>query len=346
MIQQLTEMVLGLNRESSGLYLRQKKLRTDYRRSHPTMIIAFVCSDGRVQFVRMTGIPMGHARVERNIGAKFRTGWPTERGRLNQLVSLAWEDRRRCLFIAGYHFSKSDTHLGCAGSGYDTAVAKATADQVRAELMYGYRGGIQGNYAITVGIETDAEALVFHGRDGVALATPEMGEPDDARLAEVARSLYPDMEDDLVRDLVPLMRGNIEHVREMRAETKPPVKFDHTERVLAVGQGFDDWLLTPNLALIVNDGDPRLDDSIATAAGIILKNRDAGRIPDTHALNLVAVPYFNDAERPQAVLHAQYLGELCRETLKERYPSGIGFFRELLCVMDWETRLLEPIETP
>jgi hypothetical protein len=192
------------------------------------------------------------------------------------------------------------------------------------------------------GIETDCEALVFHGHDGKVVSMADMASTDEAALMEVIMGLYPDMPLQIAQDLVPLMAGNIEHARAVAGREKSPVELQHMERVLAIGQGFD-WLHKINYALIVNDADPRLEVTIGMAAGIIKANRDAGRIPRESAVYFASVSYYDEHEKNGAIMNAKYLSRLGMEAIKKAHPDLDGFFKPLTAVMHWDTRQLEVI---
>lgn len=342
MANQLIQDLLQLNSQQAEQFYAQEAARRSYRNAHPTLTIVFKCMDGRVHIPVMTKTPFGLIRPKRNIGGIFRMGWPTERARLSQLMDYAWSNRRRCLYMATYHYSKSDPHLGCAGHKYDTDAAKAASARLVDELMFAYRGGIQENYAIMVGVETDGETLVFHGKDGKVISMADVEDTGEKNLLGLMKELYPDMSPEIARDLVPLMRGNIEHNHEVRSSSKERIDLEHRERVIAVGQGFD-WLHKINYALIINDGDPELSKSIGVAASIIKKNRDSKRIPETGAVYLVSVPYFRLFEKEQAILHAKYLTEMGLEAIRAAHPDAAEFFKPLTGVMHWDTRRFEVI---
>ncbi len=268
MAHQLIPELLELNRAQSELYLQQAPVRKTYRAKHPTLIAAFKCMDGRVHLPLMTRTPFGLIRPFRNIGGVFDVGWPALRGRVGQMRMYALTHGRHFLCLATYHFSKGDAHRGCAGHGYDTEKAKAEAASLVEQLRFFFTvDPLRQTCAIMVGVETDCEALVFHGRNGRTVSMADIKSADGADLMNILRDLYPDMPRQVAQDLIPLMAGNIEHARDVACKEKSHVELEHMERVLAVGQGFD-WLHKINYALIVNDADPQLHATIAKAAEI------------------------------------------------------------------------------
>ncbi len=295
----------------------------------------------------LTGTPMGIMNPVRNIGGVFELGWPALQHRIRQVVDFSMERRLLNLVLATYHFAKGDKHRGCRGHGYDTKKAIASARNLVLQFEEVYGDGRQQVDPIMVGIETDEEALIFHGRDGRhSISMAECVGKDEASMRTLIQELYPDMREKVVEDLLPLMLGNARHVQELQMRPREPVQLEHTERVLAVGQGFD-WLHKPNYALIINDFDPKMDDAIAAAAKIIGENRDAGRIPSSGALILASVAYGDiGPSKSLAVIRARYLTRLARETLDNHQPELSRFFHSLTTVVDWNTRQLEIVETP
>jgi hypothetical protein len=343
MAHQLIPELLELNRAQSELYLQQAPARKAYRAKHPTLIAVFKCMDGRVHVPLMTRTPFGLIRAFRNIGGTFEAGWPTLRARLTQMRGYALANGRHFLCMVTYHFSKGDPHRGCAGHGYDTEKAKAAAASLVEQLRFFFAlDPLRQVYAIMVGVETDCEALVFHGRDGRTVSMADMKSVDGEELMGILRDLYPDMPTQVAQDLIPLMAGNIEHARDVACKEKSHVELEHMERVLAVGQGFD-WLHKINYALIVNDADPQLEVTIGKAAGIIKSNREAGRIAKESAVYFASVSYYDEHEKNGAVMNAKYLTRLGMETIRKTHPDLEGFFKPLTAVMHWDTRQLEVI---
>ena len=70
-----------------------------------------------------------------------------------------------CLPLVTYHFSKGDPHRGCAGHGYDTAAARAGAVSLVNQIERVFGASHACVYPIVVGIETDEDSLVLHGKD-------------------------------------------------------------------------------------------------------------------------------------------------------------------------------------
>jgi hypothetical protein len=344
MAHQLIPELLELNRAQSEQYLQQAPARKAYRAKHPTLIAAFKCMDGRVHLPVMTRTPFGLIRVFRNIGGIFELGWPALRARVTELRGYALARGRHFLCLATYHFSKGDPHRGCAGHNYDTAKAIAAAEDVVKGLnFFNALDPLRQSYAILVGVETDCEALVFHGKDGRTASMADYGGADGEKLQALIRDLYPDMPSQMVQDLLPLMAGNALHASEICKQPKADMALQHMERILAIGAGFD-WLHKINYALIINDTDPRLEATIATGASIIKGNRDAGRIPKESAVLFASVSYYDEHEKNGAIMNARYLTRLGMDAIAKAHPDLDGFFKPLTAVMHWDTRQLEVVD--
>jgi hypothetical protein len=345
MAKKLAQELFDLNRAHSELYVQQEAARIRYHQRYPTNVAAFKCMDGRVNMPLLTRAPLGAVRPFRNIGGKFRIGWSALEGKLVEYVDQSARKGRSNLFLATYHWSEGEPHRGCRGHHYDVTEARACAMDLTDQLRRVF-GDQQGIYPVMVGVETDSQALVFHNRDGgvecVSMADVEPG--DEEAVREVIRTLYPDMPRDIVGSLMPLMSGNVEHAAEVRARHDAPIDLDHRERVIAVGAGFD-WLHKPNLALIINDLEMTLDDTIAAAAGIIKENRDTRRIHHDSALYFASVPYKRPGyERNAAIERARYLAQLGKESIERAHPDLKGFFTYMTAVMNWESRRLELVD--
>jgi hypothetical protein len=64
-----------------------------------------------------------------------------------------------------YHFSKGDPHRGCAGHGYDTCAARSFAFDLQGQIERVFGTNHHAVHPIVVGIETDEDSLVFHGKN-------------------------------------------------------------------------------------------------------------------------------------------------------------------------------------
>ena len=115
------------------------------------------------------------------------------------------------------------------------------------------------------------------------------------------------------RDLLPLLTGNLAHVRELQG-VKRELDIEHREWVICIGRGFD-FLHLPNTALIIGPYGPDLAAPIGTAAAIIDANRQAGRIPDDGFLLLASTPYqHSGVDRARAELKSRFLSDFAEQS--------------------------------
>ena len=87
-----------------------------------------------------------------------------------------------------------------------------------------------------------------------------LGTNDGDSLPPQLAELFPDMPQQVRRDLLPLLTGNLAHIAEVRRMQRA-VDIEHREWMICLGRGFD-FLHMPNLALIVGPYSPELADPI------------------------------------------------------------------------------------
>jgi len=318
-----------------------KLWRQEYRENHPTEIIVLKCMDGRLHLSIMTGTPLGIIQPFRNIGGKFKLGWPYFGSLLKESVDYAESRKRDCLILVTYHFSKSDIHLGCKGFNYDTEAAKRSAKELVNQLKHTFIRSNVSVYPILVGIETDQNVLIAHNENDDILDLSRFDIPDEEALREEIAKLYPDMKLRIIDDLLPLLLGNIRYMKETAHIIKSPESIDHCEQVLGVGRGFD-WLHEINKALIVGPFSFDLVDPIAKAAGILMGNIDAGRISKEEGVVLMSSAVYRKAlgaEQKLAESKAFELAELSLDTIKKHAPKLLPYLSILVGTVNLNTRL-------
>jgi hypothetical protein len=348
MSQKTLDHLLQLNRRNSELYCAGTQRLLEYRREHPTALMATLCMDGRVSWQELTGLPMGLCRLVRNIGGKYEMGWPLMQSTISEWAHEAHKRYAHALLMITYHFSKGDEHLGCAGFSYRTDEAYAHMIRFQSQVRYCCGDRI---FPVIVGIETDADAFVIHGEDDQKFDTAQyIGVTDDAVLLQEMRRLFPSAPQQVLIDFVPLVRGNIEHTRRVCQTQRPVVQLDHGENVVVVGRGVD-WITKPNIALVVGVCDPDLRRAVTVAASIVQQNLQKGRIrKDQGGVLLTCWPYYDRRiDRKGAILQAQYLHSFARRCIEQ--PNGTdlslvsgGFFTSVATILNMETRLLEVLE--
>ncbi|MFZ2803612.1 MAG: hypothetical protein WA001_00140 [Patescibacteria group bacterium] len=328
----IKERVLKLNAEQSAKYVEAETARLRYWAKHPTFFGCIKCMDGRVNFSLMTGTPIGLIKPFRAIGGKFEAWWPSFLGRVRHWTETALSQGSRTFLFITYHYSASDAHLGCAGWKYDTKAARAHAERLQQNLAFVFGEELT---AVVAGVETDQDLLILHGATGDLSGEMLIGKTEEEVLLEIGR-LFPETPEAVRKDLVPFLFGNATHVQDLKQNPRNLKEKQHDERVIAVGQSFD-WLALANLALIINDADPNLAESIRVAGSLIEKN--LANEPIGHdALVCTNIPYRSPGlDYRQAVARSLGLRDFAEKILREFYPalmdSGrVGFLSSVM----WE----------
>lgn len=324
--------------------------RQRYLAQHPTAIAVMKCMDGRINIPVATRTPVGIIQPFRNLGGAFDIGWPHLGELVTHEVLRAVEHGRRVLILVTYHYSRGDRSRGCSGFDYDLEAARSSAFAFRRQLESVFGTDHQTVYPLVVGIETDEDALALHGDRGTALelAAIDTGGRKEAEVedlvAHALRSTFRDMPADIVRDLLPLVAGNLRHIGEVR-RTERTLDIEHHEWILCIGRGFD-FLHVPNTALIVGPYSPDIAEPIVTAARIIQSNMEAGRIPDDGMILLASSPYDEiGVDYRRAVEKSKFLSRFAAATIRDAVPYVHRRMIRKTSVLNWTDRSLEEIET-
>lgn len=346
----LIDFLLDRNKKQSEEFLDSALTRRQYRAQHPTEIAALKCMDGRLNLSVMTKTPPGIIQPYRNIGGKFDLGWPYFGTLLRQWVEYSISKGRDCVILNTYHFSKGDSHRGCAGFGYDTENAKKRTGNLVLSLEDFFGRNNSPVYSIHVGIETDDESLVFHGKYGDTLDLANEPKMSKKEIFEKIKKLFPDIKESVAEDLVPLVVGNQEHIQEIRNSNRPIEDANHKEQILAIGRGFD-WLHLPNKALIIGPYSFDLVEPIAIAAGLLLKNIEEGRIPkDVGIILMTSAVYRNraDLEYKQAIAKTRSFARFALKVIEEKVPrlKDYIYTQSLMGVVDLNTREFHRVYDP
>jgi hypothetical protein len=339
------DYLLDLNERHAREFMDLAVERRRYRGEHPTEIAALKCMDGRLNLPVMTQTTVGIIQPFRNLGGKFQLGWPFFQAIIDQWVQYAISRGRHCMVFVTYHYARGDIHRGCRGFNYDTDAARSTAIKLKEQFDHIYGQGAV--IPVVCGIETDLEALILHGEDesrSVDLAM--IKETSQIELDELLRSLYPSMPTKVIADLMPLVRGNIRHVAEIRASNRAIEEAEHKEWVLGVGRGFD-WLHAINTAFIVGPFDPHLSLAIETAATLLQGNIDDGRVNPKKGIVLLTSAAYRDAAGPEYHLareKASFLSKFSLDIIKDRVPNLMPHLQILTGLTDLNTRKFEVME--
>jgi len=317
--------------------------RERYLALHPTAIAVMKCMDGRINIPVATKTPPGIIQPFRNLGGMFDMGWPHLGEVLAEYVQRMVKNGRRVLLLITYHFSRGDAHRGCSGFGCDTDAAIAHTHQIRCQMEAIFGVAHDSVYPLVCGFETDEDALLLHSADGRILDL-SAGMTVEGLAAELSHRFH-DMPQEIRNDLLPLLAGNLSHIKVLRQERRA-LTVEHREWMICLGRGFD-FLHTPNLALIIGPYSPDLADPIRKAASIIARNMAEGRIPDDGFLLLASVPYDEiGVDRARAAMKSQFLAKFAAEVIEREFPDLARKMIRRTSVLDWNSRRIEVLTEP
>lgn len=318
--------------------------RSRYLAQHPTAIAAFSCMDGRINIPVVTNTPHGVITPFRNLGGQFNLGWPYLGEVLAEQVQRVMREGRRTLALLTYHFSKGDPLRGCAGFDFDTDAARAHTFELKRQMEAVFGTGHSTVYPIVCGFETDDDALILHGKDGESLDLSALSMSDYEQLPAQLARLYPDMVEQVRRDLLPLVEDNITHIAAVK-QSRRDLAIAHREWIICIGRGFE-WLHLPKVALIIGPYSPNLADPIRKAAEIVEANMHAGRIPDDGFLLFAEAPYQEvGIDRARSELKGRFLSEFAANVIRSEFPTLSRNMQVRTAVLAWQTRAMEMIDS-
>ena len=166
MADKLIADLIALNQRQAAEFVDpgQAAQRRRYRALHPTRITVMKCMDGRVNMALLTRTPVGIIFPLRNIGGVFDLGWPALEMRLTEFVDDSIRLGVQNIIMTTYHYSAGSAGRGCRGHSYDVERSKQSSQQLVEQIEFVFGHGHEQVYPIMVGVETDAEALLLHGR--------------------------------------------------------------------------------------------------------------------------------------------------------------------------------------
>ncbi len=344
-IRERIDWLMDLSRRHSEAYCDPENAlaRRRYLAEHDTRIVVMKCMDGRVHFPNATRTPLGVIRSFRNLGGIFDLGWPYLGDMLADAVEDAVAAGRRVLIMISYHYSRGEPSRGCAGFNCDRNAAIAHCHQIRDQVERTFGSRHQTVYPLVCGFETDDDALILHGESGERLDLAAVADTQTDSLTSHIESLYPEMPAEVRRDLLPLLEGNVRHVRALRGVDRA-LDIEHREWAICVGRGFD-FLREPNVGLIIGPYSPDLSHPIGKAAGIIRQNMEQGRIPDDGLLLLTTAPYDREGpDRARAVIKAGFLAQFAAEVITREQPELARGMQTRVTTLHWPSRRLAPVD--
>jgi hypothetical protein len=342
-IQARIQWLLDLGREHARKFGTPEVFlaRRRYLAEHPTLVAVMKCMDGRIHIPWATQTPLGIIQPFRNLGGRFDLGWPYLGEVLNATFQNAVHEGRRVLLLITYHYSKDAPHRGCAGFDNDRQAAIDHTYRIKGQVEEVFGQEHQTVYPVVCGFETDEDALILHGEEGM-LDLSSVSDTHSDFLLPRLMALFPDMPRQVMLDLLPLIQGNVAHISEMRASDRQ-LDIEHREWVICIGRGFD-FFHVPNVALIVGPYSPDLSDPVRQAAAIIRNNMNAGRIPEDGFLLLTSSPYQEiGIDRARAMLKARFLSQFAADVISQGFPELHQKMIPYTAVLNWRTRDLEVI---
>ncbi len=338
----LINLLLEHNKKRSGDFSNSDTVlaRRLYRAQHPTEIAALKCMDGRLHLPIITQTPLGIIQPFRNIGGHFDLGWPFFGLVMKEWVEYTIAKGKNSIVLTTYHYSKSDSHLGCKGFGYKDELALSETKKLKEqfERVFGVQHSVV--YPILVGIETDEDTLIIHGDNGEVMDMSTMVDSSVEDIRKKTVSLFPQMRPEIIDDLLPLLIGNANHIKAIREKQRPITEINHKEFVLAVGRGFD-WLHFHNKALIIGPYSYNLKDPVGKGAGILLDNIKQGRVEAGDGVLLMTSAVYRDEvglDAKLAVEKAISLANFSLETIREQVPELLPYISVLVGTTNMNTR--------
>jgi hypothetical protein len=345
---EILEQCMGVHEIYCSPY--EVSLRRKFRAKHNNIEYggAF-CSDSRVRFEEQAEIPKGIINPFRDPGPKLVLGMPYFQRLVFDWFGYAVSKGRDCCFFSTYHFSSGAKERGCHGHHYDLEASQKSATELARELEQAYGKGPNAVFNVFfVGLETDSDAMVFHGDHGriIDVRTLADSELDEKAALDLLYALYPERNRQVVAGLVPFLVGNVRHVRKIRESKRPLVANVHKETVLFFGRGAK--VLGPDTrALIVSPFAANLQEPIGKMAGVLLDNLVAGRIDKEKGVLLMTSGLYRDPgpEKANAVVKSQWLAKVATEAIKEQAPKLLDYnFDTLVGITDANQMLYTPVD--
>lgn len=341
------------NHRYSGVFCTPaaKKIRGEYREKYPVGKIAFQCMDGRVHMANATGTPLGIITSFRSLGGLFSLGWKSLDDDFNEELEYHRSLQHEVLVFVTYHFSRSNRSFGCAGFKCNIEKAMAASITFKRQIERVY-GSMEAVYPVLIGYETDEDALIIHGTHGEPwdLSREIMIPSEERILKKLATRFDGQMPENVKREFIPLVQGNVAHIAQVRASCRQIREIQHNEWIVAPGRGLD-WLFVPNMAVIIGMYSYKSDEAVKTAADIIAESMREGRISKEDGFVLLASAAYRDRggmkgkiDERRACERAREEMQFSKEVFKKYHPRIMKYMHELTVVTDVNTRRFQEVK--
>jgi hypothetical protein len=342
----LKDRVLEKNRQvQSALINGGFAAREKYRQTHKTKLLHTSCMDGRMRLGHFSGLPLGVVETFYNIGGVFDVTWPEFEKDLTRLRKKADGVYVPAVLAVGYHYSKSNPNLGCKGHGYDKEASIIACNAFVSQLQ----SQQSDLYGVVVGLETDTDSVLIHGKNGQLFNTAEMNEVSGDIYRDAVKAIVPDMAPEMFNDFLSFVEGLQKKTMKTMTEGRFGRDLDHREYVLGLGPvGAFDWLEDRNTALLIGPYSPTSDIAVEKAAGILDVNLLSSQIPSEDGLVVVVAETWNQLEpdgRENARQHAQYRTTRALEIIKESAPKLMSSLGVITGIVETTTQRLEVVPT-
>ena len=271
-------------------------------------------------------------------------GWSYLSSVVDECIDHEVRRGRKVLFLITYHFSRGDKHRGCAGHDYDKkkAIQSVIAFKEQIERIYGADHRIV--CPVICGFETDFDALILHGDNGGIADLSELEDSSETNVKSLLTDIFRKMPQDILRDFVPLVQGNIRHIAEIKTRNRAIIDVQHKESVLAVGRGFD-WLHEPNRALVIGPYQPNLDDAIRVGLKVILSNFEGRRIQKKDGFIALASATYVEAgvKGNRAKERAIFLKNMIKGIIDNDFPVLRNLAHLMAVITDLNTQKIEEV---
>jgi hypothetical protein len=252
------------------------------------------------------------------------------------------------VIIADHYSGSNNDELGCRGHDFDIAKARKASQKMKSQFDTIF-GSDPDVVTICISIDTDTDAITFHGNGGRTLdiASQYRTIPLNERSL---RMLYPLMPEWIFQDLLDLAKRNEHHFQSVKRRQRHLAETVHSESILFIGQSPE--ACCDNNALVVGPFDPNLPSVIAKAGTMLHDNVKKYGICENGRIVLVAAaPYTpGDHKHPEvtetrkkiAKCLAKYLAEQATQAIKNGVPDLVRYIDPLNVIVSMETMLAEP----